>query len=290
LALTIFDIIVAGVLSGGIYALVAAGFNLQYGVARILNVAHGEFIMLGALGTFTLYTAFGINPLLSLVICGPVVFGIGIIVHTLIFPRLGRVSENMDIFEGKSLLACFGVMFIIQNIALLAWGPNDRGYSFLAEPVDIFGAIFAQNRIMALVFAVVLGFIFYMFITRTRIGKAIRAVTQDATAARLMGIRTGVMQGLCFGLGALLAALAGVLISSTISITPFIGMPYTVIALIVVVLGGLGNIIGSMIGGLILGIIGSITIYFNPGLALIAFYVIFIILILVRPEGVFTRR
>jgi branched-chain amino acid transport system permease protein len=288
--LTVFDIIVAGVLSGGIYALVAAGFNLQYGVARILNVAHGEFIMLGALGTFTLYTAFGINPLLSLVICGPVVFGIGIIVHTLIFPRLGRVSENMDIFEGKSLLACFGVMFIIQNIALLAWGPNDRGYSFLAEPVDIFGAIFAQNRIMALVFAVVLGFIFYMFITRTRIGKAIRAVTQDATAARLMGIRTGVMQGLCFGLGALLAALAGVLISSTISITPFIGMPYTVIALIVVVLGGLGNIIGSMIGGFILGIIGSITIYFNPGLALITFYVIFIILILVRPEGVFTRR
>jgi branched-chain amino acid transport system permease protein len=280
--LTVFDIIVAGILSGGIYALVAAGFNLQYGVARILNVAHGEFIMLGALSTFSLYSAFGINPFVSLVISGPIIFGIGILIHTLIFPRLGRVSENMDIFEGKSLLASFGVMFIIQNVALLAWGPNDRGYSFLANPVDIFGAIFAQNRIV--------GFIFYLFITRTRIGKAIRAVTQDATAARLMGIRTGVMQGLCFGLGALLAALAGVLISSTISITPFIGMPYTVIALIVVVLGGLGNIIGSMIGGFILGIIGSITIYFNPALGLITYYVIFIILILVRPEGVFTKR
>jgi branched-chain amino acid transport system permease protein len=288
--LTVFDVIVTGILSGGIYALVAAGFNLQYGVARILNVAHGEFIMLGALGTFTLYTLVGLNPLISLVICGPIIFVLGILVHVLVFPRLGRVSETIEIFEGKSLLASFGIMFIVQNVALLAWGPDERGYSFLAFGVNIFGAIFAANRLVALLFAIVLGLGFYVFVARTRIGKAIRAVTQDTTAARLMGIRSGVMQALCFGLGALLAGLAGVLISSMFIITPFIGMQYTVIAIIVVVLGGLGNILGSMVGGFILGIIGSVTSYFHPGLSLIAYYVIFVILILVRPEGVFSRR
>jgi branched-chain amino acid transport system permease protein len=288
--LTVFDIIIAGVISGGIYALVAAGFNLQYGVARILNVAHGEFIMLGALATYSLYATLHINPLISLVICGPIILIIAVAIHTLVFPRLSKASETIEIFEGKSLLACFGIMFIIQNAALLIWGADRRGYDFLASPVNIFGAIFAENRLMTLLFSIVLGLALYFFLTRTRLGKAIRAVTQDGTAAQLMGIPTGVMQGLSFGLGALLAGLSGVLISTMLVVTPFIGMDYTVIAIIVVVLGGLGNILGSMVGGIILGIVGSLTTFFNPALSLVAYYIIFVILILVKPEGVFSRR
>lgn len=275
---------------GGIYSLVAAGFNLQYGVARILNISHGEFIMLAAMGTFTLQVKFGINPFVSLAIVGPIIFLLGFGIHMVVFPRLKRLSLNMEVFEGNSLLVCFGVLFILQNIALLVWGGNERGYSFMVYSVDIFGAIFAANRLVALLVALGLGFAFYLFISHTRTGKAIRAVTQDPTAAKLMGISTNLMQGLCFGLGALLAGLAGVLLSTMFEVTPFMGLEYTITALIVVVLGGLGNILGSMIGGLILGIIGSITVYIHPGLSLIAFYAIFTILILVRPEGLFYKK
>jgi branched-chain amino acid transport system permease protein len=287
---TFLNIVIAGILSGGLYALIASGFNLQYGVARILNVAHGEFIMLAALGTFTLFSVLGIHPLLALVICGPITFLIAIAIHAAIFPRLGRLSETLEMFEGRSLLACFGLMYIIQNVAALGWGTNQHGFHFMSFGVNILGAVFEANRLVALGFAVGLAALLYLFLARTRLGKAIRAVTQNSMASQLVGIRTDVMRGLCFGLGALLAGLAGVLISPTITVTPYIGLQYTVIAMIVVVLGGLGNIVGSMVGGLILGIIGSIATYVNPGLSLIAYYAIFVILILVKPEGVFSRR
>jgi len=288
--LAILDIVIAGILMGGIYALVAVGFNLQYGVARVLNVSHGEFIMVGAMATYYLYTLFGINPLIALAICGPGIFIIAILLHKFVFQRLRKISKTVGVFEGNSLLASFGILFIIQNVVLLSTGSVERGYTFLASPVNLGGAIFAANRLVALLFAIILGLAFYLFITRTRTGKAIRAVTEDATAAQLMGIKTSQMQGLCFGLGAMLAAFAGVLLSTMVAVTPYIGFQYTMIAMIVVVLGGLGNILGSMAGGLILGIIGSIAMYFHPGISLIAYYVIFVVLILIRPEGVFTRR
>ena len=290
MVLTILDIAVAGILMGGIYSLVAAGFNLQYGVARILNISHGEFIMLAAMTTFSMHTVFGISPFICLAICGPATFLLGLFFHTIVFRRLVSVSESLEAFEGNSLLACFGVLFILQNVALSIWGGDERGYSFLIAPVNIMGAIFATNRLVALGISVVLGFALYFFLTRTRSGKAIRAVTQDSTGARLLGIHTTLMQGLCFGLGALLAGAAGVLLSTMYAVTPFMGLQYTVIAMIVVVLGGLGNILGSMLGGLILGIIGSVASYFHTGISLIAFYAIFTLLLLIRPEGIFSRR
>jgi len=283
---TILDITIGGLLTGGIYALIAVGLNLQYGVARVLNIAHGEFIMLGAFATYFLYTLFGINPLVSLAIGGPIVFIIGFLIHNTLFQYLRSSSESMGAFEGRSLLASFGLLFIIQNIALLSWGPEIKGYIYLAEPVNIFGTIFAANRLVALLFAVAIGLAFYLFLVRTRIGKAIRAAAQDPETAQLMGVNIHRMLGLCFGLGALMAGLAGSLLSMMFEITPHMGLPYTVIALIVVVLGGLGSIPGSFIGGLILGLIGSIVTYIDPGLSLVAYYMIFILLLLVKPTGI----
>jgi branched-chain amino acid transport system permease protein len=261
------------------------GLNLQYGVARVLNIAHGEFIMLGAFATYSLYTLFGINPLVSLAIGGPILFIIGFLIHNTLFQYLRSSSESMEAFEGRSLLASFGLLFIIQNLALLSWGPEIKGYTYLAEPVNIFGSIFAANRLVALLFAVAIGLTFYLFLVRTRLGKAIRAAAQDPETAQLMGVNIHRVLGLCFGLGALLAGLAGSLISMMFEITPHMGLPYTVIALIVVVLGGLGSIPGSFIGGLILGLIGSIVTYIQPGLSLVAYYMIFILLLLVKPAG-----
>jgi branched-chain amino acid transport system permease protein len=283
---TILDITIGGLLTGGIYALTAVGLNLQYGVARVLNIAHGEFIMLGAFATYWLYTLFGINPLVSLAIGGPIVFIIGFLIHNTLFQYLRSSSESIGAFEGRSLLASFGLLFIIQNIALLSWGPEIKGYVYLAEPVNIFGTIFEANRLVALLFAVAIGSAFYLFLVRTRIGKAIRAAAQDPETAQLMGVNIHRMLGLCFGLGALMAGLAGSLISMMFEITPHMGLPYTVIALIVVVLGGLGSIPGSFIGGLILGLIGSIVTYIDPGLSMVAYYMIFILLLLVKPTGI----
>ena len=283
---TFLDVAIAGLLLGGLYALIAMGLSLQYGVARVLNVAHGEFIMLGCLTTWTLFTVFHINPLVSIVIAGPLAFILGFIVHRIIFKKLLSSSASQGAFESNSMLASFGLMFIIQNIAYIGWGPEIRGYSFLQRPVDIAGALFGENRLVTLGFAVLIGLAFYLFLARTRLGKAIRAAASDPTTAGLMGVNINMVLAICFGLGAAMAGVAGVLISICYPVNAAMGLEYTIIAIIVVVLGGLGSIPGSFIGGFILGIIGSIVTYFEPGLALAAYYIIFILLLLIKPTGI----
>jgi branched-chain amino acid transport system permease protein len=283
---TTLDIVIAGLLLGGIYAITAVGLSLQYGVARVLNISHGEFIMLGAFATWMLFTTFGINPLVSLVMCGPVIFLIGVSLHQTLFRSLLNSSMSVDIFEGRSLLASFGLLFIIQNVAILVWGADIKGYSYLAYGVNLWGAVFAANRLLTLLFAVVIGTAFYLFLTRTRMGKAIRAAAQDPRAAGLMGVNINRVLALCFGLGAIMASFAGALLSMCYPIKATMGLEYTVIAIIVVVLGGLGSIVGSFIGGFILGLIGSIVTYIEPSLALVAYYVIFTLLLLVKPTGI----
>lgn len=286
---TIFDVVLSGILIGGLYALIGAGFNLQYGISRIMNVAHGEFIMLGAVGAYLLHTVLGISPIVSLPICSAILFLIGLLIHHIAFDRLNRLSVNLEAFEGSSLLCCFGLLFVIQNIVSLSWGGSERSYSFMAEPVDIFGSIFAANRIITLPFAVCFGILLYIFIKYSRPGKAIRAITEDPLAAQLMGVSIKSLQGLCFGLGTLLAGLTGVLISTMFAISPYMGLEYTVIAMIVAVLGGLGNILGSMAGGIILGLVGSVTAYVHTGFTLITYYSIFVILLIIRPQGLFSK-
>jgi len=246
----ILNVVISGLLMGGIYALIAMGLSLQYGVARVLNISHGEFIMLGA------------------------------------FTRLRISSPSPAAFEGSSMLAAFGFLFIIQNIVLAIWGANIRGYSYLATGVNFGGAVFATNRLVTLSFAIIIGSAFYIFLARTRLGKAIRAAAQDPATAGLMGVNINKVLGLCFGFGALMAGLAGTLVSMCYPIDASMGLGYTIIAIIVVVLGGLGSIPGSFIGGFILGLIGSIVTYLEPGLSLAAYYVLFMLLLLVRPTGI----
>ncbi|UCD77509.1 MAG: branched-chain amino acid ABC transporter permease [Desulfobacterales bacterium] len=284
-----FDLLLGGLILGGLYALIAVGLGLQYGVARVLNVSHGEFIMLGAFGTYSLHTLAGLNPILSLVISGPLIFLIAFGLHRTLFRYLRKTSPTQTAFEGNSLLASFGLLFVIQNIALLTWGPDIKGYSYLTATLDIGGALYAANRLLALVLALGLALVFYLFLARTRTGKAIRAAAQDLSVAQLMGINIHTVLGLCFGLGALMAALAGALVSMMFEITPLMGLPYTVIAVIAVVLGGLGNIMGSVVGGLILGVVGNLVTYIHPGLSMIAYYVIFLLLLLVKPRGILGR-
>jgi branched-chain amino acid transport system permease protein len=283
---TVLDVLIAGLILGGIYALIAMGLSLQYGVARVLNVAHGEFIMLGAMTTYTLYTVLNINPFLSVVISGPIVFVIGYFLHWVLFRYLRKKSVNAAVFESNSILVAFGLMFIIQNLAKQGWGSQIRSYTYLNTPVEFLGTTFGANRLIALGIALAIGIIFYIFLTRSRIGKAIRASAQDSVTARLMGVKINFVLALCFGLGALMACIAGILVSTMYPVYGGMGMEYTVVAIIVVVLGGLGSIPGSFIGGIILGLVGSLVTRFDPSLALVAYYAIFMLLLIVKPTGI----
>jgi branched-chain amino acid transport system permease protein len=281
----ILDVVVAGLLLGGIYALISVGLSLQYGVARVLNIAHGEFMMLGALATWSLNKAFGLNPLVCMAVCGPVAFGLGYGLDRIVFKRLRTTSPSLAVFEGNSMLASFGILFIIQNLASIVWGTEIKAYTFMTYPVSVFGALFAANRLVTLAFAVVIGIVFYLFLVRTRLGKAIRAAAQDPRSAALMGININQVLALCFGFGALMAGLAGLLVSMSYPVHTTMGLEYTIITIIVVVLGGLGNIPGSFIGGFILGLIGSIVTKIEPGLSLAAYYLLFMLLLWIKPTG-----
>ena len=286
---TILNILIGGLLLGGIYALIAMGMSLQYGVARVLNIAHGEFIMIAAFGTFSLYTVAGINPLICLVIIGPITLIIGFLIHRSLFYQLSLKAPNPDAFAASSILASFGLLFIIQNIALMGWGADYRAYSYLNEGVNIGGAIFPANKLVILGFAVGIGVAFYLFLARSRIGKAIRSAAQDPQTASLMGVNINRVLAICFGLGAMMAAIAGVLISMRVPLNPAMGMQYTFIAIIIIVLGGLGSIPGSFIGGFMLGIIGEVVTHFEPSLTVAAYYFIFMLLLLIRPKGIFGK-
>lgn len=286
---TILNIVIDGLLMGGLYALIAMGLSLQYGVARVFNISHGEFIMIGAFITWVLYTVCGVNPLVSLVIVGPAAFILGFILHRTLFHTLSAKAPNPDAYVASSLLATFGLLFIIQNIALAIWGNATRSYLYFANPIEIGVVSFATNRLITFVFAVAIGLAFYLFLVRTRMGKAIRAAAQDPATAGLMGVNISRVLAICFGFGALMAGVAGVLASMSVTIQATMGLQQTIIAVIVVVLGGMGSIPGSFIGGFIIGLIGSFMSYYEPGLSVAAYYALFIILLLVRPKGIFGK-
>jgi branched-chain amino acid transport system permease protein len=284
--MVIFDVVVSGLLLGGIYALISVGLSLQYGVARVFNVAHGEFMMLGALTTWTLNQVFGLNPIVAMAVCGPIAFLFGYFLHRTLFKRLRRTSPSIGAFEGVSMLASFGLQFIIVNIANIAWGTQTKAFTFMAYPVNIIGALFAANRLVTLGFAVVIGIVFYLFLVRTRMGKAIRAAAQDDSTASLMGVNINQVLAFCFGLGALMAAIGGILVSMSYPVQTTMGLEYTIITMIVVAVGGMGSIPGSFIGGFLLGLIGSIVTKIEPGLSLAAYYLLFMLLLWIRPKGI----
>jgi len=284
-------IIVSGILTGGIYGLLAMGLSLQYGVARVLNIAHGEFVMIGALLTYTLYTGSGINPLVAAAIVGPLLFGLGFLLQITLFRGLKAWAPAPAAFEGNALLAAFGLLYIISYIGLIRWGGISRASYYLNYVVEFAGMSFRFNRIVAFAVAIVIGVAVYLFLTRSRLGRAIRATAEDPATAGLMGVNTNIVLALCFGLGALLAGIAGSLTTMMSSISSGIGFRNTVIALIVVVLGGLGSIPGSFIAGIIIGIVSSlVTSLWQPILVVPVYYGILMVLLLVRPAGILGKK
>lgn len=284
------ELIASGLITGGVYALIALGLNLQYGLMRILNIAHGEFLMLGAFATWVAHTQFGISPLLMAPVAFVLLMILGLAIHRLAFRRLTRTSPNVDVFEARGLMVAFGLMFLVQNFASLVWGGELRGYDYLTEPVAIGGAQFAANKLLLLGVALAASLALIVLLKQTLLGKGVRALMQSPTGAQLVGIDTEKLHPLMFGVGLGLSGLAGCLLSMTYAISPAIGEPYTVTALIVITLGGFGSMTGSLVAGLALGVIEALGMHFtSPSLKSLLSYSIFIAVLLWKPNGLFRR-
>ncbi len=284
------ELIASGLITGGIYALVALGLNLQYGLMRILNIAHGEFLMVGAYLTWVTQTSLGLSPLVMIPLSFAILMALGLVVHWLCFRRLAATSPNLDVFEARALMIAFGLMFLVQNFVSWVWGGELRGYDYLTEPVHIGGAQFAANKLVVFALALLFAGALMALLRLTLLGKGVRALMQSPTGAQLVGINTQWLHPLMFGIGLGLSGVAGCLLSMAYTISPSMGEPYTVTALIVITLGGFGSMEGALAGALLLGVIEALGMHFSsPSLKALLSYTVFIAVLLLRPRGLFTR-
>lgn len=285
------QIVSSGIIIGSIYALIAVGLNLIYGTMRLLNIAHGEMIMIGAYITYWLFVLFGIAPIYSILIVLFLSALIGILVCRVLFIQMIKSTSSLNVLEANSLLIFFSLSIIFSNVASLLWSTDIRGYTYLTDVITIAEVPLMYNRLLALGISLIVCSIFIYLIHKTMLGKAIRALIQEREAAQLVGIPSEKIYYYSFAFAFALAGLAGSLISMFYELTPFMGMPYTVTAFVVIVLGGLGNITGSMLGGFLLGIFEAVGVGLtSPGLRPILTYSLFIAIILWRPEGIFMRK
>ena len=268
--------LITGLVLGGTYALVAMGLTLQYGISRIMNLAYGETVIAASFGAYLLNNAIGINPLLGLALIVPLGFVFGYLVFGLMLRPLVARSRDAASLEINSILATFGLLFVIQGVMLVAFGTNFTSYSYMNFGVNVLGANIAANRLLAFVLAVAIGGGLYLLLTRTRWGTALRAVAVSPSSAALVGIDADRAARFAFALGSALAAAGGVI--------------FTMKALIVVIMGGVGNLLGALSAGLILGLVETfVATYLDPGLTLAATYLIFLAILLWRPAGLFGR-
>ncbi|QRY70826.1 branched-chain amino acid ABC transporter permease (plasmid) [Ensifer sp. PDNC004] len=282
--------LLSGLVLGGTYALVAMGLTLQYGIARIMNLAYGEIIIAAAFLAYSLFNFWGLNPVLGLLVAAPAGFALGYLIYAVMMRPLVARAKDKASLEIDSILATFGLLFVIQGVLLVAFGANFTSYSYLNIAVDVFGTTIAANRLLAFVLATVFAGALYLVLTRTLWGTALRAVSVAPGSAPLVGIDVDRAARLAFALGGALAAAGGVVISMYQTFTATSGVVFTMKALIVVIMGGVGNVPGALSAGLILGVVETfVATYLDPGLTLAATYAIFLVVLLWRPAGLFGR-
>jgi branched-chain amino acid transport system permease protein len=279
------QVIISGILSGVLYGMVALGLALIFGVMRIINVAHGPLLMLGAYTTFFLYSAWGLNPYLTVPISMAVLFGVGVVLErTLVF----RV---VDAPELSSLLLTFGISIALVNAAQLAFTSDLRAVEYLTGSWLIGPFALSKSRVVAFGFAGVLTAGAFLFLGYTRLGKAIRATSQSRDVAMVCGIDVGAIHRLTFGLACALAAAGGGLIAVIVAIQPEMGQIWTFKSFLVIVLGGAGNYPGALLGGMLLGLVEQLaSLFLTTQLSEVVAYVLLVLVLLVRPTGLLGGR
>jgi branched-chain amino acid transport system permease protein len=280
----------AALVLASLYALIAIGLNLVYGTMRLLNVAHGELVMLGGYIAYWSFARWGISPLISALFAIVLGAAVGALIYTALVRRLFRSTRVLARVEANSLLVFFGVSVVIQNVTAFAFTANERGYSYLDNILVVGDLRIEANRVVVFAVAAAACAACVLFFRYGRSGIAMRAIIQQRDAAALVGIDVDRINMQVFALGFGLAALAGTLISMTQQISPFMGFPFTISAFVIIILGGLGNLTGSIFGAIILA---AVEVYgialISPSFRSILVYGVFIAVLLLRPQGLLGR-
>jgi branched-chain amino acid transport system permease protein len=284
------DILISGLMLSGTYALVAMGLNLQYGVARIMNLANGEVLILGALAAFWLYTVNTVSPYLAILLIAPLSYLGNWLVYRFLLTPLVRRAKTQGQLEVDSILATFGIAFVLIGIMISIEG-SFFAYKYLSNPVSILGSVSSLNRLLAFLSAVIIGGGLYLWLNKTRAGVAVRAVSVSTEAAGLVGIDVPRVSAQAFALGGAITAVGGALISTFITLDASLGVVFTLKALIIVIMGGVGDVRGAIVAAVILGLVETaVASLIDPGLTLASAYFIFVLVLLFRPQGLFGRR
>lgn len=287
------QLLFAALVTGALYALIALGLNLVYGTMRMLNVAHGDLVMLGAYATFWAVSLLGVSPLLAAPVVALGGAGLGIALYRGVFRRLlaSSTPSSAARLEGNSLLLFFGLSIVVQNIAALAFTPNNRAYSALGDVVRIGNVSMTGNRLAALLIAGACCVAVALYFRRSVAGLAMRAVIERREAALIVGVDVDRVQWVSFALGFGSAALAGVLMSMLEQFSPFSGFPFTIAGFIVIILGGLGNVTAGLLAALLLGVIETYGVALtSANLRSVLLYGCFVGALLLFPNGLFARR
>lgn len=281
------QILVNGLMLGGLYACIAVGFSLVWGVLNVINILHGSFVVLGSYIAYFAYVHLGLHPFFSIVLSGGLLFALGYMVQS------GLINRVVGAPVLTTLVLTFGLDLLLNNAMLLAFSADYRTVR-LENPFGsalVGDIVVPLNRLYAMLLAAALTGLLYLVLMRSRMGRAIVAVRMDREAAALMGVNVRRIYALTFGIGALMAGAAGSLLSIIFPISPLAGTDYLGIAFVVCVLGGLGSIAGAMVGGLVLGVIQSFgALFLGPEHGLTIAFVLLIVLLIFKPTGIMGRR
>lgn len=279
--------LVNGVLMGGVYALVAIGLTLVFGVLKIINFAHGAFMMLGMYFTYYIVSHLHIDPYLSIIAVLPMLFIIGVATEKFLITRVLDAPENNQLF------LTLGIMLFLQNMAIFLWTPDFRVMHNTYGDVNYFIGDITISLPHLLAFGITILFATFIFVllTKTDIGRAIRAASEDKIGSTLMGINVKKIYWVTFGLGTACAGVAGTAVTPFFPIYPYVGDIFLLTAYVVVVLGGLGSVVGALIGGIVIGVADSIGAMLLPGsMKQVISFLLFILVLLVKPTGMFGRK
>jgi len=280
------QLVFAAAVLGALYALIGLGLNLVYGTMRLLNIAHGDILMLGAFAAYWWFSITGISPLIGLPIVAAFGAGIGLALYFALFRRQLSQGLEASVIEARSLLLFFGVSVVIQNVTALLFTATPRAYRHLDGVLRLGDLAMTGNRIAALLCAAALLVAMLVFLKKSLFGIEIRALIQHREAARVVGINVEKVQMVAIAIGFAVTAVAGLLLSMTEQTTPFMGFRFTIAAFVVIILGGLGNIRGGIIAGFLLAVleIYAVTI-FSAEARSILIYGCFVLAIILRPQG-----
>jgi len=281
------QILANGLVLGGLYACIAVGFSLVWGVLNVINILHGTFIVLGSYIAFFAYHYFGIHPFLSVGIAGVLLYGVGYVTQISLINRV--IAAPVLI----TLTLTFGLDLVLNNAMLVAFTADYRKINLVnpLQSIEIGPIFLPGDRVAAMALAIILTLLLYWLLRDTRIGRAIVAVRMDREAAALMGVNVKRVNAVTFGIGALMAGAAGALLSIIYPISPLNSSLFLGKAFVVCVLGGLGSVPGALIGGLVLGIVESFgSFWFGPEHAVTLSFTVLLVLLFVRPSGILGRK